>query len=88
MSHSIFYLEFSVNGVKFNDFNDSNDIYQTQSNFISLEAVKALLAEMLNRSDLENIKVRVEIITNNPQSQTDYQAICDPEAYPSGNRAI
>jgi len=46
-----------------------------------------LLAEIPNRSDLENVRVRVEIITDNAQSQTDYQAICDRKANSSGNRA-
>ncbi len=42
---------------------------------------------MPDRSDVENIKVRVEIITDNPQSQTDYQAISDAFGYITANRA-
>ena len=79
--------EEQINGVKFNELGDSENIYQTQSNFVPLQTAKELLAEIPNRSDLENVRVRVEIITDNAQSQTDYQAICDRKANSSGNRA-
>ena len=76
-----------VNGVKFDELGDSNNIYQTKSNFISLQAAKELLTKIPDRSYSENIRVRVEIITDNRKSQTDYQAICDREAFSSANRA-
>ena len=69
--------EEQVNGVKFGELNNSKNIYQAQSNFISLQQLKDLLARIPDRSDAENIKLRLEIITDNSQSQQVYQNICD-----------
>ena len=69
--------EEQVNGIEFGELNNSNDIYQVQSDFVSLQAVKELLSKIGDRSGTENIKVRLEIITDNSQSQQDYQDICD-----------
>ena len=66
-----------VNGVKFGELNNAQDIYQAQSNFVSLQQLKDLLARIPDRSGSENIKLRLEIITDNPQSQQVYQNICD-----------
>lgn len=69
--------EEQVNGVKFGELNDSNDIYQAQSDFVSLQRLKELLTKIPNRSGTENIKVRLEIITDDAESQQAYQDICD-----------
>ncbi len=76
--------EGEINGVKFGDLSDTDNIYQVQSDFISLEAAKELLAKIddfnaqpKDRSNLKNVKVRLEIITDNSQSQQTFQALCD-----------
>ncbi|WP_319422237.1 DUF2382 domain-containing protein [Pleurocapsa sp. FMAR1] len=85
--------EGEINGVKFSELGNTNDIYQVQSGFISLEAVKQLLAKIDNlyqnesgaganiqptdRSNSKNVKVRLEIITDNSQSQQTFQDLCD-----------
>ena len=69
--------EEQVNGVKFGELDNTNDIYQTQSNFVSLQQLKDLLTQIPDRSNTENVKLRLEIITDNSQSQRVYQNICD-----------
>ena len=69
--------EEQVNGVKFGELNNAKNIYQAQSNFVSLQQLKDLLARIPDRSNTENIKLRLEIITDNSQSQQAYQNICD-----------
>ena len=69
--------EEQVNGVKFGKLDNAKDIYQAQSNFVSLQQLRDLLTRILDRSDTENIKLRLEIITDNSQSQRAYQDICN-----------
>ena len=86
--------EGEINGVKFSDLSNTDNIYQVQSDFISLEAAKELLARIddskgqnesgnwtnaqpEDRSNLKNVKVRLEIITDNSQSQQTFQDLCD-----------
>ncbi len=86
--------EGKINGVKFSELSNTDDIYQVQSGFISLEAVKQLLAKIdsyqdrnelgdwantqpKNRPNSKNVKVRLEIITDNSQSQQTFQDLCD-----------
>ena len=69
--------EEQVNGVKFGELDNTKDIYQAQSNFVSLQQLRDLLIRIPDRSDTENIKLRLEIITDNSQSQQIYQNICD-----------
>jgi hypothetical protein len=69
--------EEKVNGVKFGDLENATDVYQSQSNFISLEALQKLLAEIANSSTLNNVKVRLEIISDRPEDQKSYQDICN-----------
>ena len=69
--------EEQVNGVKFGELDNTKDIYQAQSDFISLQQLKDLLIRLPERSDTENFKLRLEIITDNSQSQQVYQNICD-----------
>ena len=66
-----------VNGVKFGELDNAKDIYQVQSNFVSIEQLRDLLTRIGDRSDTENIKLRLEIITDNSRSQQVYQNICD-----------
>ena len=69
--------EEEVNGVKFSEFDNVNDIYQVQSEFVSLEEVKALLAKMTANSTQNNTKVRLEIITDSSESQQVYQRMLE-----------
>ena len=87
--------EGEINGVRFSELSDTDNIYQVQSGFVSLEAAKELLAKIGNcqnqndlgdganaqstdRSNIKNVKVRLEIITDNSQSQQIFQDLCDP----------
>ena len=65
-----------VNGIKFDEFDNNNDIYQAQSNFTSLESLQNMLNEIAARSKNQNIKLRLEIITDNFQTQQSCQKIC------------
>ena len=79
--------EGKVNGVKFSELTGTDDIYLAQSNFVSLETVKELLTKISesfgeasplgNRPTTENIKLRLEIVTDNSETQKTYQDICD-----------
>ena len=66
-----------VNGIKFSELTDTDNIYLTQSDFVSLQTIKELLAAISDRAAAENIKVRLEIITDNSESQKIYQDLCD-----------
>ncbi len=69
--------EEKVNGVKFSDLENATNIYQSQSNFISLETLQELLAEIAINSTAKNVKVRLEIISDRPEDQKRYQDICN-----------
>lgn len=69
--------EGQVNGVKFSELSDTDNIYLSQSDFIPIESAQRLLAEVSDRFDSLNVKVRVEIVSNNAEAQTAYQDICD-----------
>ena len=69
--------EEKVNGVKFSELQNADSVYQAQSNFISLEALQKLLPQIANNLTRENMKVRLEIITDCPESQKVCQDICN-----------
>ncbi|WP_019506672.1 DUF2382 domain-containing protein [Pleurocapsa sp. PCC 7319] len=69
--------ESEVDGVKFGELGDTHNIYQAQSEFVSLQSVKDLLTKITTNSTPGNTKIRLEIITDNPESQRAYQNICD-----------
>lgn len=69
--------EEKVNGVKFSDLENATNIYQSQSNFISLETLQELLAEIAINSTAKNVKVRLEIISDRPEDQKRYQDLCN-----------
>lgn len=68
--------EGEVNGVKFSELSNTDDLYLTQSNFVSIETAQHLLTEIHNLSR-ENVKIRFEIVADSPESQKTYQDICD-----------
>ena len=69
--------EGEVNGVKFSELGNTNDLYLSQSNFVSVEAAQQLLEEVKNRSASSNLKIRLEIVSDDSEVQTVYQDICD-----------
>ena len=69
--------EGEINGVKFSELTNTDDLYLTQSNFVSSETVQQLLTEVHNRSNNKNVKIRLEIIADSSESQATYQDICD-----------
>ena len=69
--------EGQVNGVKFSELGNANDIHLSQSNFISIESAQQLLAAVNEGFDRPNVKVRLEIVSDSSDSQTAYQQICD-----------
>ena len=68
--------EGQINGVKFSELTDTDDLYLTQSNFVSLETAQRLLSEIGNRGN-QNIKIRLDIVADSSESQSTYQDICD-----------
>ena len=68
--------EGQINGVKFSELTDTDDLYLTQSNFVPLKAAQQLLTEIHNRGN-GNIKIRLEIVADSSESQNAYQDICD-----------
>lgn len=68
--------EGKVNGVKFSELSDTDDLYLTQSNFVTLETARQLLAEIGNRGS-KNVKIRLDIVADNSESQNAYQNLCD-----------
>ena len=69
--------EGEVNGVKFSEITGTNDIYLAQSNFVSPQVAKELLTKISNASTTENIKIRLEVVTDNSELQNTYQNLCD-----------
>ncbi|MBE9045086.1 DUF2382 domain-containing protein [Pleurocapsales cyanobacterium LEGE 10410] len=69
--------EGEVNGVKFSEITGANDIYLAQSNFVSPEVAQELLTKIVNTSTTANIKMRLEIVTDNSELQETCQDICD-----------
>ena len=69
--------EGQVNGVKFSELGNANELYLSQSNFVSVESAQQLLATVNDRFDGSNVKVRLEIVSDSSDSQTAYQQICD-----------
>ena len=68
--------EGEINGVKFSELTNTDDLYLTQSNFVSIETAQRLLSEIRDRGN-ENIKIRLEIVADSSESQSTYQDICD-----------
>ena len=68
--------EGEVNGIKFDDMGNTKDIYQVQSEFVSLKTLQELLTQITAHSHSGNTKVRLEIITDNLESQQSYRSIC------------
>ena len=69
--------EGQVNGVKFSELGNANELYLSQSNFVSIESAQQLLATISDRFDSLNVKVRLEIVSDSSDSQTAYQQVCD-----------
>lgn len=68
--------EGQINGVKFSELGDTQNLHLSQSGFVSIESAQKLLAAISDRFD-SKVKVRVEIISDSSNSQTAYQEICD-----------
>ena len=66
-----------VNGVKFSELGNANELYLSQSNFVSIESAQQLLAAANEHSNSQKVKVRLEIVSDSSDSQTVYQEICD-----------
>lgn len=69
--------EGQVNGVKFSELGDSQDIHLSQSGFVSIDSAQKLLSAVGDRFDSPKVKVRVEIVSDSSDAQTAYQEICD-----------
>lgn len=64
-----------VNGIKFNELGNTNNIYQAQSEFVSLDKIQEFLTEITKHSDRSNLKIRLEVITDNPETQQVFSTI-------------
>lgn len=66
-----------VNGVKIDELGDAKNIYQAQTNFVSLSKAQELLDKIIKSSTRGNTKIRLEIISDNCESQQTYLDLCD-----------
>jgi hypothetical protein len=69
--------EGEINGIKFSELSSSDNLYLTQSSFITLEKAQHMLSEIQNRSSNQDVKIRMEIVADSSESQSTYQDICD-----------
>ena len=69
--------EGEINGVKFSELTNTDNLYLTQSSFVTLEKARQMLTEIQNRSNNQNVKIRMEIVADSSESQATYQNICD-----------
>lgn len=68
--------EGEVNGIRFGHLSNTNDIYQVQSEFVDLQKLRQILDAIGNNAG-ENVRMRLEIISDRPELQQKYQNICD-----------
>lgn len=69
--------EEKVNGFKYEELNDTDNLHVTKSNFIELKTAQDLMETISHFSSIGNTKVRLEIVTNCSEDQIEYQNICD-----------
>ena len=69
--------ENQLNGFKYEELNNNECLYITQSNYLNLQTVRQLLEALANLSSAANAKIRLEIVTNSCEHQTEHQNVCD-----------
>ena len=69
--------EGQINGVKFGELGDTQDLHLSQSGFVSIESAQKLLTAVSGHANNHQVKVRLEIISDSSDAQTAYQEICD-----------
>ena len=66
-----------VNGFKYEELNSNEYLYISQSNYLDLQTVRELLEAVANLSSATHAKIRLEIVTNSSEHQTEHQDVCD-----------
>lgn len=71
--------EETVNGIKYDDLSQDNNLDQSQSKFVSLSVAKELLSKLEELPSSNRAKIRLEIVTNNPESElsAEIKNLCD-----------
>jgi uncharacterized protein (TIGR02271 family) len=71
--------EETVNGLKFNELNNSNDLCVNKTHFLSLSTARDLLTAISQLSSASNSKIRLEIVTNSSENKTlsELKNVCD-----------
>ena len=69
--------EEKVNGFKYEDLDDTENLDITKSSFLELSTAQELLEAMTQLSLMGNTRVRLEIVSSCSEQQTKYQDICD-----------
>ena len=69
--------EDKVNGFKYQELNDSECLHISQSNYLNLQTARELLEAVAHLSSAANAKIRLEIVTDCFEHQTEHQNLCD-----------
>lgn len=69
--------EEKINGFKYEDFKDTDNLHTTKSRFLDLQTAQDLLEAIASLSSIDNAKVRLEIATNCAENKQQHQKICD-----------
>lgn len=69
--------EEKVNGFKYEDLGDTENLNITKSSFLELSTAQELLEAIAQLSSIGNTRLRLEIVTNSAEHHTKYQDICD-----------
>lgn len=69
--------EVKVNGFKYEELNNDDNLHITRSHFLDLQTAEELLEAVASLSSAANARVRLEIVTNCSEHQIQHQDICD-----------
>lgn len=69
--------EEKVNGFKYEELKDVDNLHVTKSHFLELKTARDLLEAISQFSSFGNTKVRLEIVTNYSEDQIEHQNTCD-----------
>jgi stress response protein YsnF len=66
-----------VNGFKYEELQNTDELHITKSHFLDVQTAQHLLEALAHLSSVGNARVRVEIVTNCSENQIEHQDICD-----------
>jgi stress response protein YsnF len=66
-----------VNGFKYEELQNTDELHITKSHFLDIQTARQLLEALAHLSSVGNARVRLEIVTNCSEHQIEHQGICD-----------